>query len=191
MNRRKTLKGLALLAAGNLLTPPLLADFLRISASLQKGGNRWKPRFVTPQQALLLEELVEVILPATDTPGAREALVHVFIDLYVKDCYPKAQQEIFLKGLDTLDAVSQGESGRPFLKLSKEERLAFLKRLEKESWEKKEAEGQSFIKMLKKLTLLGFFSSQPGATKAAEYVESPGPFQGCIEVKTGQKVQAV
>jgi hypothetical protein len=191
MNRRKTLKGLALLAGGNLLAPSLLADFLQISASLQKGNARWKPLLVSPQQALLLGELVEVILPATDTPGAREAFVHVFIDLYVKDCYPKAQQEIFLKGLDNLDAASRQESRRPFLQLSKEERLAFLKRLEKESWEKKEAEEKSFIKMLKRLTLLGFFSSQPGATKAAEYVESPGPFQGCIDLKSGQKVHAL
>lgn len=191
MNRRDTLKGLAVLAGGNLLAPSLLADFLQTSASLKKRKTRWKPKFVSPQHATLLAELVEVIIPKTDTPGAKEAFVHVFIDLYVKDCYPQAQQEIFLKGLNNLATISQKDFDKPFLQLSKEERLTLLKQLEKESWQKGEAVEQSFIKMLKNLTLLGYFSSQPGATKAADYVQSPGPFKGCIDLKPGQKVQAL
>lgn len=191
MNRRDSLKGLGALVGGNLLAPGVLADFLQTAASIKEGKQDWQPRLLSSQQALLLPELVEVIIPATDTPGARAALVHVFVDLYVKDCYAKAQQEIFLKGLDTVEAVSQQRLGRAFLKLSKDERLGLLKQLEKESWEKGEPVEQSFIRMLKNLTLMGFFSSQPGATKAAEYVRSPGPFEGCIDLKPGQKVEAL
>jgi len=191
MNRRDSLKGLGALVGGNLLAPGVIADFLQTAASIKEGKHDWQPRLLSSQQALLLPELVEVIIPATDTPGAKAALVHVFVDLYVKDCYPKAQQELFLKGIDTLEAVSQQRFGRAFLKLSKDERLGLLKQLEKESWEKGEPVEQSFIRMLKNLTLMGFFSSQPGATKAAEYVRSPGPFEGCIDLKPGQKVEAL
>ncbi len=45
--------------------------------------------------------------------------------------------------------------------------------------------------MLKRVTLLGYFSSKPGATQAAEYVQSPGPFEGCIDLKPKQRVQAL
>jgi gluconate 2-dehydrogenase gamma chain len=191
MNRRDSLKGLGSLVAGNLLSPAMLADFLQTAAAIKEGKSAWQPRLLSAQQAALLPELVEVIIPVTDTPGAKAALAHVFIDLYVKDCYPKAQQEVFLKGLDNLDAVSQKQSGRTFLKLSQAGRLDLLKQLEKESWERSEPVEQSFIRMLKNLTLIGFFSSQPGATKAAEYARSPGPFEGCTDLKPGQKADAL
>src|SRR5689334_4130978 len=159
MNRRESLKGLGLLVGGNLLAPSVLGDFLQTAAAIKEGKRNWTPQLLSGQQAALLPELVEVIIPTTDTPGAKTALVHVFVDLYVKDCYPKAQQEVFLKGMDNLDAISQQKFGRAFLKLSKDERLDLLKQLEKESWEKGEPVEQSFIRMLKNLTLMGFFSS--------------------------------
>lgn len=191
MNRRDSLKGLGLLVGGNLLAPAVLADFLQTAAAIKEGKRSWTPQLLNGPQALLLPELVEVIIPATDTPGAKAALVHVFIDLYVKDCYPKAQQEVFLKGLDNLDGVSRRQTGRAFLQLAKAERLGLLTQMEKESWEKDEAAEQSFIKMLKNLTLMGFFSSQAGVTRATSYVRSPGPFEGCIDLKPGQKTDAM
>ena len=191
MNRRDTLKALGAMAGGSLLAPSIFADFLRIGDAITDGAGQWMPRIVSATQSALLPDLVETIIPATDTPGAKEALVHVFVDLYVKDCYPEAQQKVFLAGLDNVEAVSQKEFGRGFLALARDERLGLLKRLERESWEKHEPLEQSFIKMLKNLTLLGFFSSKIGATKAAEYVRTPGPFEGCIDLKPGQKVHAL
>jgi gluconate 2-dehydrogenase gamma chain len=191
MNRRESLKGLGLLVGGNLLAPAALADFLQTAAAIKEGKSAWQPRLVSARQAALLQELVEVIIPATDTPGAKEALAHVFVDLYVKDCYPKAQQEVFLGGLDGLDAISRKQRGGDFLKLPPDERLALLKQLERESWERDEPLEKSFIRMLKNLTLVGFFSSQPGATRAAEYARSPGPFEGCTELKPGQRADAL
>jgi hypothetical protein len=127
--------------------------------------------------------MVDVVIPPTDTPGARDALVHVFVDLYLRDCAPKAQQEAFLKGLD--------EAGRGFLDASKADRLARLARLERESLAKNEPPEQSFVRTLKSITLLGYFTSEPGATRAAEYEQSPGPFEGCLDLKPGQKVHAL
>jgi hypothetical protein len=191
MNRRDSLKQLGLLVGGNLLASGAVADFLQTAASIKAGDRPWQPRLLSARQAALLQELVEVIIPKTDTPGAKEALTHVFVDLYVNDCYPKAQQELFLKGLDEIDTLSRKQLRRPFLELSPDERLGLLKQLEKESWDRGEAVEQSFIRMLKNLTLTGFFSSQPGATKAATYARSPGPFEGCTELKPGQKADAL
>jgi hypothetical protein len=174
-----------------LLAPATLADFLQTAASIKEGKSAWQPRLLTPPQAALLAELVEVIIPATDTPGAKDALAHVFVDLYVKDCYPEAQQQVFLKGLDDLDGLSRKQQGRDFLKLSADGRLALLKQLERESWERDEPVEKSFIRMLKNLTLVGFFTSQPGATKTAVYARSPGPFEGCNELKPGERADAM
>ena len=173
------------------MAPSLLASFFQTAAAIKEGKEKWQPRLLSAEQAARLPELVEVIIPTTDTPGAKAALVHVFVDLYVADCYPKAQQELFLKGLDTLDDVSRKQAGRAFLKLAAAERLGLLKQLEKASWESNEAVEQSFVRMLKNLTLMGFFCSQPGATRAAEYQRSPGPFEGCTDLKPGQKADAL
>jgi hypothetical protein len=174
---------------GSMLSRSFLSEFIQISSEVKKGAE-WIPRIVPVKHGALLPELVETIIPATDTPGAKEALVYVFVDLYVKDCYPKEQQEVFLKGLDSLDETSRGKFGRPFLELSKDARLGFLSAMEKESWDREPLQ-RSFVKMLKNLTLLGFYSSKPGATQAAEYEPSPGPFEGCIDMKPGQKAHAM
>jgi hypothetical protein len=191
MNRRETIKSLGLLAAGSAISPSVLAEYFRASAAIAERAETWSPRFVPAARADLLADLVETIVPATDTPGAREALVHVFVDLYVKDCYPRERQEVFLKGLEDLDAVSTKALGRRFLELSGVERLALLVRLEKESLERGEPAEASFVRSLKAVTLLGYFSSKPGVTKATSYVQSPGPFKGCVDLKPGQKGDAL
>jgi hypothetical protein len=183
MDRRESLKASAFFA-GNFLMPSLVAGFFQSCASITNEKKPWKASFFSDDHLLLLPELVEAILPGTDSPGAKEAMVHVFIDLYVKDCYPKEQQDIFLKGLDGLINHSFTSLGTPA-------QLALLKELETESRKKNEPEERSFIKMLKKLTLMGYFTSQIGAVQAAEYIAVPGPFVGCIDMKAGQKVSAL
>lgn len=184
MDRRESLKASAFFA-GNLLMPSLVAGFFESCASITDKKMAWKPLFFSGDQVSLVPELAEVIIPETDTPGAKKALVHVFMDLYVKDCYPAAQQIVFLQGLDDLNAKHS------FNSLEHPAQIELLKELEKQSREKSEPEERSFIKMVKKLTLLGYFTSQIGAVQAAEYIAIPGPFLGCLDMKAGQKVSAL
>ncbi len=166
--------------------PSLIAGFFPTlrQHDQRKGGLETGDSF-SADQALLLPELVETILPETDTPGAKKAMVHVFVDLYVKDCYPKEQQTLFLQGLDDLGVHHS------FLSLEKPAQLSLLKELETTERAQHLAEEKSFIKMLKNLTVLGYFTSQIGAEQAAEYIMTPGPFVGCIDMKPGQKVSAL
>src|SRR5262245_30844614 len=101
MDRRESIKASAFFA-GSLLLPAFLSQFFQSCSDIQQGKETWKPLIIPEAQAALMMRLVEIIIPPTDTPGAREAGAHIFIDLFVKDCYPKEQQDIFLKGLDEL-----------------------------------------------------------------------------------------
>src|SRR5262249_37765216 len=47
-----------------------------------------------------------------------------------------------------------------------------------------------YFRMMKELTLLGFFTSEVGMTKALRYVESPGRFDPCLPYKPGEKAWA-
>ncbi|MFI4945488.1 MAG: gluconate 2-dehydrogenase subunit 3 family protein [Burkholderiales bacterium] len=44
--------------------------------------------------------------------------------------------------------------------------------------------------MLKDLTLVGFFTSQIGATQVLAYEKVPGGYRGCVELRPGQKTWA-
>lgn len=186
MNRRDTLKGIALFAAGCAVPSQVLAAF----RSVAEGKAEWTPKLVPAKHAALLAEIVDTIIPKTDSPGAKEAMVHVFVDLYAADCWPKPQQQVFLSGLDEVEARSAKAHQRAFAEIAPAERLALLVALEQEAFAAQTAPEQSFVRMLKTATVLGYFSSKPGATEAAEYVRSPGPFEGCVDLKPGQKVMA-
>jgi hypothetical protein len=55
---------------------------------------------------------------------------------------------------------------------------------------KKEQMPAHYFTMMKQLTLWGFFTSEPGATKALRYVAVPGKYEGCIPYKKGDKAWA-
>jgi hypothetical protein len=187
MNRRDTLKSLGLFAAGSFVDPTVLANFRQIATAIEQEKVAWTPVFVPAKHADLLAELVEAIVPATDTPGAKEALVHVFVDLYVKDVYPPERRKVFLEGLDAVESMA----GKAFVGLPGAQRTELLVRLERESLERGEPAEQSFVRSLKAVTLLGYFSSKPGVTSSTSYVQSPGPFKGCIDLAPGTKADAL
>lgn len=48
-----------------------------------------------------------------------------------------------------------------------------------------------FFQLIRELTLLGYFTSEAGATKALAYVQVPGRYDGCVDMKPGQKAWAI
>ena len=87
--------------AAHALFPGVLAAFARAAAAPQEV---WRPELVTPAQGALLAEIAEAILPETETPGAKAARVHVFIDLALARCVAPAQQQAVLAAIDALGA---------------------------------------------------------------------------------------
>jgi hypothetical protein len=173
MNRRESILRTGGLIAGTLTIPTVACLFFQRCTSVKESGT-WAPEFIEPAQAELLLSALDTLLPKTDTPSATEAMVHVFIDLYVKECYSSDQQKQFVEGLTALEARAQKDHAATFAELEPAQREQLLATLEKEE--------NSFIKLFKPLALLGYFTSMEGATKAADYNPVPGPFQGCIPV---------
>lgn len=167
--------------------------------SAKKGANLF-----TAEQDQLITEIADVIIPATKTPGAKSAGVGPFISMMIKDCYPEEAQDIFVKGLDDLEKRAKKDYGDSFLKIGQKERNALLGKLrdetvknqktdaaqaEKDKAAKKEPEKKSyFFAIARDLTLLGYFTSEIGTTQAYEFVEIPGRYDGCVDLKPGQRV---
>jgi hypothetical protein len=189
VNRRDSLKALSAVTA-HALFPSVLAAAAEVAAGLDTTGEAWAPRWIRPARAAMLEALVDTTLPATDTPGAREARVQVFVDLALRDCYTPAEQELFVDGLEALAEECQARHGRAFEACSPEQRHDLLARLDAASYAPDTGARGSFIRILKDLTLVGFFTSRIGATQVLAYQAVPGGFRGCLDLRPGQKAWA-
>ena len=187
MNRREALSSVALLLGGTLIGSTAFLTGCKTTGTDSGIG-------FSPEEISFLNEVGETILPATSTPGAKEAKVGEFMSVYVTDCYEAKDQTIFKEGMKKLDEASKKKHSKNFLESSAEERHALLVDLDKEAKEyqktKKEEDPNHYFRMMKELTLLGFFTSEVGATKALRYVAVPGKYEGCIPYNKGDKAWA-
>jgi hypothetical protein len=142
----------------------------------------------------LLDEIADTILPETKTPGAKAAGVGPFIAMMVADTYDPGEQRLFVAGLATLESESRAQNGGGFMASSPAQRLALLERLDREAIEYMRQPGAAdrphYFRMIKELTLLGYFTSEIGYTQAMRYVETPGRFEPCITYTVGDKAWA-
>jgi hypothetical protein len=114
----------------------------------------------------------------------------------VTDTYDPREQRTFLDGLATLQAECREQHGVDFMAASGPQRVALLERLDREAIEYMRALGPAstepahYFRMIKELTLLGYFTSEIGYTQAMRYVETPGRFEPCIPYQVGDKIWA-
>lgn len=190
MNRRDALSRVALLLGGTIIG----AEFFLNGCTTADKKIGQSVDF-TADDIAYLDEVAETIIPATNTPGAKEAKVGTFMTVMVKDCYDEKNQKIFLEGMNKLNEASKKKyNGNGFMKITPEQRTALLTDIDKEQKEyaknKKKDDDPHYFTQMKQLTLLGFFTSEPGATKALRYVAVPGRFDACIPYKKGDKAWA-
>ena len=191
MDRRELLKMVALLTGGIVIGGEVFLTGCNNTDTTAKTGTTGA---FTNDDIAFLDEVAETILPKTSTPGAKDAQVGAFMTVMVNDCYPEADQKIFHEGMKKLDDASNKLNNAGFIKSTPEQRHALLVNLDKEAKEyqktKKAEDPNHYFSMMKQLTLLGFFTSKPGATQALRYVAVPGKYEGCVPYKKGDRAWA-
>lgn len=176
--RRGVLKTLVM-GAGGLTTLPILgqAESLRAAATAvampaanaaQPGAN-WKPQFLDAHQNETLVVLTDLIIPATDTPGARAALVNRYVDLRFNEESAENQQEL-IQALAWFDGRSLSLHNKPFVSLTEAEQTALLKPLADPSKAKPEDNaGVKAFGLIKELTIFGYYTSKIGLDEELRY----------------------
>ena len=190
IDRRGALKKVTLMMGGAVATPALLS----VLQSCQQAKDQldWVPVFFDENQARLIMEVAGHIIPKTDTPGAKEAGVHIFIDAFVKNCVPAELQNIIPDGLSNLENKSQSKYQKSFLDVSQEEQVDILSEIAKEDYSQPmDGKVPTFFQSMKQLTLMGYFNSEKGATEALAFVDIPGDYEPCIPLEEGQKAWAL
>lgn len=182
--RRGALKKIALGAGavttlpifGQAASPPRQPGMVGMSHH-EHGGEHaapindphWKPVFFDEHQNETVIALTELIIPQTDTPGAKAALVNRFIDLWLND-EESDKQKSAIEGLAWMDGRSMMLHAKPFVQLSPDEQTALLTPLADRNNKSPDDEpGVRFFEELKDFTIFGYYSSQPGLDEELQY----------------------
>jgi PBP1b-binding outer membrane lipoprotein LpoB len=200
MNRRDALARVALLMGGAViggdyfLTGCSPASSDKKDAQTKTTANATPKDILSPEQTAYLNEVADTILPATKTPGAKAANVGAFMGVMVRDSYKPEDQQIFTKGLTELEAASHKMNGKGFLASTPAQRTALLTALDAEQKNygktKTPEQPNHYFRMVKELTLLGFFTSEVGATQVLRYLPVPGKYDGNYPYKKGDRAWA-
>jgi hypothetical protein len=186
MNRREALKSVVLMMGGTMVG----ANVILTGCAPEKQIEGLD---FSEEELAYMDEIGEAIIPETDTPGAKAAGIGAFMAMMVKDTYTEEQQKTFINGLNSLKSDFNAETGKAFMDASVDERTAFLNQLNKAAMKQMSAgdSAPNYILMIKDLTLLGYFTSEVGATQALRFIETPGRYDPCIEYKKGDKAWAI
>jgi hypothetical protein len=145
-----------------VFSPDLLAFGRRVHALL---GAQQGLRTLNPHQDATVATIAELIIPATNTPGARAARVNEFIDLILTEWLSDEERQRFLDGLADVDARSQAACGKNFVECSEREQVILLTALDAELTRLRESRKpvqHHFFHMMKRFTLHGYFTSEVG-----------------------------
>ncbi len=199
MERREAIAKVALLLGGSIIG----ADaFCRETGKITNQNTV----LFTKEDERLLDEIGGTILPPIPgSPGAKSAAIGAFMVMMVTNCYEDNQQKIFIDGLNKIRDNFISITGRSFIESDHPTRLNFLQKIDEEQKKQNPGGGNNrrgggtqteagsqihYFSLMKQLTLLGFFTSEVGVTKALRYVETPGAYRGCIPYKKGDKAWA-
>jgi len=135
----------------------------------------------------LINELTELIIPATDTPGAKDANVVSYIHDRLKNFTTEAEREKVFEDLKLFDTKSMETFDKDFLDLDLSQQTEILKEMSVEAQQNEE----HIFNMLREETIVGFFTSELGATEVLRFDPIPGVYNGCMEYVEGEAAWAL
>jgi hypothetical protein len=155
------------------------------------AGRTWAALPPTPgwsDDEALLTLIGDTILPATDgSPGAGAVEIGRFMVFMVGDCYPPAAADALRRGVREIADAARAQSGKTFSELTPAQREAVLVAQENRAAQTTKGGAINSFRLIKELTLLGYFTSEPGATKAVRYDPVPGGYRGSVKLAPGDR----
>jgi hypothetical protein len=182
LNRRQALLRIAVLMGGALAG----ADALLRGESL--AATKSTPGFSAGDIAFF-DEIAETIIPATRIPGAKAAKVGAFMAVYVNDCLREREHLVFQDGLAKVADLCDTEYSALFTAITPKQRTELISTIDIEcrayNRQREKYGPPHFFTLMKEVAVIGYFSSEIGATQAVRYVEVPGAYHGDVPYKKG------
>jgi hypothetical protein len=202
LDRREVIRRLAAVAAGSgflTLEPSELLAALGEPHAHRGAPAKSRHRFavLTPHQRQTVVELAEMIIPTTDTPGAKDAGIDEFADILLAEWFNEGERNAFMEGLLGVDAAATQKFGKTFLASTAAQRTEQITAMADEwkamrearlAWRRESGSPQpadhrrTFFHQFRSLTVSGFYSSEAGYTKERKASLIPGIYKPCMPV---------
>lgn len=178
ITRREAAKALG---TGFTILPVLGAQHQHVAAQAAVAAPPYTLQVFSAAEAELVAALSEAMIPATDTPGARAARVHEYIDQTLSG--NKKMAEVFLSGARWVDQQSAKRFGKPFAQLEAAQQAELLARISdaQNQIAPDDKPGAAFFRQLKPMVCTGFYTSQVGLEQEIGYKGNTflTEFKGC------------
>jgi hypothetical protein len=170
--RRRAIKQMA-----GLLGIALSAQSLDLLAASDPAARKVATKLLSADELQMTAEIAELIIPATDTPGALAVNVHGFIDQYLAECVSKYEQDQFKAGLKKINTIAEDKFHKTFLACTHKQQQQLLTALEKLDMGFTQ-DDKNFFRQMKSYTLFGYYTSEAGASQELAFLPVPGGYQG-------------
>ena len=175
MKRRLVIKQVLIMAGGLALLPSCLKEAGKSTVLLKRIS-------INLDQENLLGEVAETMIPKTNTPGARELNIHLYVLKMLDDCYEETDQKKFIAGMEQFKDHVYDKTTKSFNKLSVFQRQSLLTELENNK--KTSPELAAFYTIMKQRTIKGYLNSQYVMTNLVKWELVPGRYNGYFPAKT-------
>ena len=196
MNRREALRMLTTGAVLPTLTPELFAFY-----QTAHPAPSYSLRTLSSHQNDTVVAMIDQMIPATDTPGAKATRVNEFMDVILTEWANDEERRNFLNGLDDVDQQSNVLFGKDFVSASPMQQLVLLRSMDAAAdvarskpkerppfWEPQGRDTQmqgDFFTVFKNMTLHGYYTSEVGFTQELKLQIIPGAQHGCTALGPG------
>tara|TARA_B100002052_G_C15794557_1_gene557979 strand:- start:369 stop:1016 length:648 start_codon:yes stop_codon:yes gene_type:complete len=204
MKRREVIKKIGFSFGAVTITP----SFLSVLNGCNFKEEEWQPKFLSYQEYEMTEKIIDIFIPKTDIPGAKELNLSRFIDAHYQLMLSSAEQKnikFLIKQFSDmllektskkkLDEVSTSEYEDQFSRLLKADKL------QRQRWQKsyndyteklnkgeavkplsKDINSYIFLDGLRQLSIWGFRNSEYIGEKVLAYDPVPGQQKGCVDL---------
>ena len=170
ISRREAIRR-AVIVAGVAFAPAWLSLVERDRTAAQTGA-------LSAEQLALVAAIADRILPRTDTPGASDAGVPVFIDQLYGGFMTDAERQMLTTGLASVQAASAAAHRNSFSALTAVQQDDLLRGIARAE----EGQAQGFFRLFRSATILGYFTSETVGRTVLHYDPVPGRYDGCLPI---------
>jgi len=174
ISRREALKRAGLILGVSIP----VSQISGVLSSFAFNESSYKVKFFKTNEFILLRDIINQIIPKTDTAGAIDVGVHRFVDMMLNDWASKETQTHYRKGLQGISEHAKLEHKLPFSECTHSQQLNILNNLDQS--EELEDTLVNFFSDLKWFVISGYYTSEYGAAVELNYDRMPGWYQGCV-----------
>jgi hypothetical protein len=188
MHRRQALRLLASAATLPLLSREAFSLFQAVHDQM---SDQPVLKTLNPHQNATVTTIAEIIIPQTNTAGAKAARVNEFIDLILTEWYDAEEKSTFMTGLTDVDSRTRDLYGKDFVDCGEKQQVEVLQALDDEVAEREQdarrrrshPPEKNFFFMMKQLTLVGYYTSQVGFEQELHGEIIPSRHAGCVPLE--------